>query len=41
MKMVVNTCNIDTIYGNRTINLIREDISETQADSYSFFNSCR
>ncbi|NLK24513.1 MAG: hypothetical protein GX309_11250 [Clostridiales bacterium] len=36
MKMVVNTCNIDTIYGNRTINLIREDISETQADLIVF-----
>lgn len=36
MEMIVNTCNIDTIYGNRTINLIREDISETQADLIVF-----
>lgn len=36
MKMVVNTCNIDTIYGNRTINLIRDDISETRADLIVF-----
>lgn len=36
MRTVVNTCNIDTIYGNRTINLIREDISETKADLIVF-----
>lgn len=36
MAETVNTCNIDTIFGNRTINLIREDISETNADLIVF-----
>lgn len=36
MTETVNTCNIDTIFGNRTINLIREDISETSADLIVF-----
>lgn len=36
MGVFVNTCNIDTIYGNRTINLIKEDISETKADLIVF-----
>lgn len=34
--MIINTCNIDTIYGNRTINLIREDIKNTKADLIAF-----
>lgn len=36
MKKIVNTCNIDTIYGNRTINLIREDIAETKGELIIF-----
>lgn len=36
MNKIVNSCNIDTIYGNRTINIIKEDISETNADLIIF-----
>ncbi|MGG7177740.1 hypothetical protein ACQPU1_09115 [Clostridium paraputrificum] len=36
MRRIVNTCNIDTIYGNRTINLIREDIVETKGELIIF-----
>ena len=36
MRNIVNTCNIDTVYGNRTINLIREDIAETNDELIVF-----
>lgn len=36
MSKKVNTCNIDTIYGNRTINLIRGDITDTNAELIIF-----
>lgn len=36
MKEILNTCIIDTIYGNRTINLIRENISESNDDLIIF-----
>lgn len=32
MYGIVNSCNIDTIYGNRNINLVKENIDETDAD---------
>lgn len=34
--MIVNTCNIDTIYGNRTINLIRGNVFERNSDIIVF-----
>lgn len=36
MKKIVNTCNIDTIYGNRSINIIKEDITESNDDLIIF-----
>lgn len=36
MNVLVNVCNIDTIFGNRTINLIRGDITETNAELIVF-----
>ena len=29
MREIINTCNIDTVYGNRKINLIRSNINES------------
>lgn len=36
MRRVVNTCNIDTIYGNKSINIIKGDISETNSELIIF-----
>lgn len=36
MSKLVNTCNIDTVFGNRTINLIRGDITDTKVELIVF-----
>lgn len=40
MREVVNTCIIDSIYGNRTINLIKEDIVESKDELIIFSTQC-
>lgn len=36
MSRLVNTCNIDSIYGNRRINLLRGDITDTNSELIVF-----
>ena len=36
MRKIVNTCNIDTVYGDRKINLIKDNINNTIDDLIIF-----